>query len=65
MKSSQLLRLLKKGGWYVERQSGSHVIMRHSHKEGQLSILQHASKEVKKGLLNAILKGAKINITKR
>lgn len=65
MKSSELLRLLKKDGWYVERQSGSHLIIRHSHKEGQLSLPQHGSKEVKKGLLNAILKVAKINITKR
>ena len=65
MKSNELLRLLKKDGWYVERPSGSHVIMKHSQKEGQLSVPQHASKEVKKGLLSAILKEAKIKTKKR
>jgi predicted RNA binding protein YcfA (HicA-like mRNA interferase family) len=65
MKSSELLRLLLKDGWYAERQSGSHVIMKHTQKEGQLSVPLHARKEVKKGLLNAILKKAKIKTTKR
>ncbi len=65
MKSSELLRLLIEHGWYVERQSGSHIIMKHTREEGQLSVPHHASKEVKKGLLNAILKKAKIKTTKR
>jgi predicted RNA binding protein YcfA (HicA-like mRNA interferase family) len=29
MKSSELVRLLKRDGWYVLRQSGSHMIMEH------------------------------------
>lgn len=65
MKSSELIRLLQKDGWYVHRQSGSHVIMQHNQKQGQLSVPAHAAKEVKKGLLNAILKEAKIKTTKR
>ena len=39
--------------------------MKHSLKSGSIPFPYHASKEVKKGLLNAILKQAKINITKR
>jgi mRNA interferase HicA len=50
MKSSELLRLLKKDGWFEIRQSG---------------VPFHASKEVKKGLLNAILKEAEIKTPKR
>lgn len=36
MKSNELLRLLKRDGWFAIRQSGSHVVMEHSSKEGQV-----------------------------
>ncbi len=65
MKSSELVRLLKKDGWFVVRQTGSHMIMEHQSKEGKLVVPYHASNEVKKGLLTAILKQAKIKTTKR
>ena len=65
MKSSELVRLLKKDGWFVVRQTGSHMIMEHQSKEGKLVVPYHASSEVKKGLLTAILKQAKIKTTKR
>jgi hypothetical protein len=39
--------------------------MRHKDKKGQLTIPNHSSKEVKKGLLEAILKQAEIKIKKR
>ena len=50
MKSSELLRLLKKDGWFVVRQSGSHVIMEHPIKNGQIVCPFHGSHEVCKGL---------------
>lgn len=65
MKSSELLRLLKKDGWYEVRQAGSHVMMEHPAKEGKLVVPMHGSAEVKKGLLAAILKQAKIKTTRR
>ena len=65
MKSSELLRLLKKDGWFIVRQSGSHMIMEHQTKEGKLIVPYHASTEVKKGLLTAILKQAKIKTKKK
>ncbi|MCO5239112.1 MAG: type II toxin-antitoxin system HicA family toxin [Chitinophagaceae bacterium] len=65
MKSSELVRLLKKDGWFVVRQTGSHMIMEHQSKEGKLVVPYHASGEVKKGLLTAILKQANIKTTKR
>ena len=60
-KYNELFRILKKDGWQVVRQRGSHVTMKHPKKEGQLTVPFHAGKEVKKGLLRAILKQAKIN----
>jgi predicted RNA binding protein YcfA (HicA-like mRNA interferase family) len=65
MKYSELFRLLKKDGWIEIRQKGSHVIMQHPAKEEQLTVPYHAGKEVKKGLLTAILKQANIKTTKR
>lgn len=65
MKSSELLRLLKKDGWYEVRQKGGHIIMQHPVKHNIVPVPFHASKEVKKGTLQAILKLAEIEISKR
>jgi len=58
MKSSELIRQLEKDGWYIVRQSGSHLIMRHPIKHGQLVVPSHGSAEVGKGLEKKIRKDA-------
>ena len=58
MKSSQLIKILKNDEWYVIRQSGSHMMMKHLLKSGQLVVPDHGSSEVGKGLENKILKAA-------
>ncbi|MBK6484139.1 MAG: type II toxin-antitoxin system HicA family toxin [Chitinophagales bacterium] len=60
MKSSELIRNLTRNGWYKVRQKGSHVIMQHPEKEGQIVVPQHGNQEVGKGLANKILKQAGI-----
>ncbi len=65
MKYSELLRLLKSDGWFVVRQEGSHMMMRHPVKKGQLVVPNHGSKDVKKGLLAVLLKMADIKTNKR
>ena len=65
VKYSELFRILKKDGWYIIRQRGSHVLMQHQKKEGKLTVPYHAGKEVKKGLLKSILKQAGINASRR
>jgi mRNA interferase HicA len=65
MKCSELLRLLRNDGWFTIRPEGSHVMMRHSVKKGQLIVPNHGAKEVKKGLLVALLKMADIKTDKR
>jgi predicted RNA binding protein YcfA (HicA-like mRNA interferase family) len=60
MKSSELVRLLKKDGWYVTRQTGSHIIMEHPSKKGQIVCPFHGSQEVGKGLKKKIKKDAGI-----
>jgi mRNA interferase HicA len=58
MKSSELIRLLKKDGWVVVRQSGSHMIMEHPTKKGSVVCPNHGSKEVGKGLELKVKKDA-------
>lgn len=65
VKYSELFRILNKDGWYIIRQKGSHVIMQHRVKEGQLTVPFHGRKEVKPGLLNAILKQADIKLNQK
>ncbi len=65
MKYNDLFKLLKKDGWFRVRQKGSHVILQHPTKKEQLTVPYHAGKEVKKGLLTAILKQAEIKTNKR
>lgn len=65
MKYNDLFKLLKKDGWYEVRKKGSHVIMRHPLKPEQLTVPYHTGKEVKKGLLSALLKQASIKTNKR
>lgn len=65
MKASELFKLLKKDGWFEIRQTGSHVILQHPVKKGQLVVPYHGSKEVPIGILKAILKEANIKTGKQ
>jgi predicted RNA binding protein YcfA (HicA-like mRNA interferase family) len=60
MKCSELIRILKKDGWFVFRQSGSHLIMKHPMKNGLIVLPNHGSSEIGTGLKNKILKDAGI-----
>jgi mRNA interferase HicA len=60
VKSNELIRLLLKDGWFVVRQSGSHMIMAHPTKKGQIICPNHGSHEVGKGLEKKIKKDAGI-----
>jgi predicted RNA binding protein YcfA (HicA-like mRNA interferase family) len=65
MKANELFKLLKKDGWFEIRQTGSHVILQHPVKKGQLVVPYHGSKEVPTGILKAILREANIKTGKR
>ncbi|MDO7888192.1 type II toxin-antitoxin system HicA family toxin [Hymenobacter cheonanensis] len=58
MKSSELLRILLKAGWYIVRQNGSHMTLRHPTNPEQITFPSHGSAEVGKGLAAKILKQA-------
>jgi len=58
VKGDRLINALKKEGWYVDRTSGSHVIMRNGDRPGTKIIIPVHSKTVKPGTLSNILKKA-------
>jgi len=58
MKCSELLRILKKDGWYKISQSGSHAKLKHCTKPGILIFPDHGSQELGKGMENKIKKDA-------
>ncbi len=60
MKSSELLRLLKKHGWYPVSQKGSHIKLKHNSIDNVIIFPNHGSQEVGKGLEKAIKKQAKL-----
>ena len=60
VKCSDVFRVLKKDGWYVVRQRGSHMQMKNPIKEGTLNFPFHGAREMRTGVYNKILKDAKI-----
>jgi len=65
MKYDDLFKLLRQNGWVEVRQRGSHITMIHPPGKENLIVPYHAGKEVKKGMLQSILKKADIKTTKR
>jgi predicted RNA binding protein YcfA (HicA-like mRNA interferase family) len=57
----KLVSILEKHGWVVKRINGSHHIMVKDGEIANISVPVHGNKDLKKGLLNAILKTAKID----
>jgi predicted RNA binding protein YcfA (HicA-like mRNA interferase family) len=58
MKCSELLRILKKDGWYEVSQRGSHIKLKHPTKMGIIIFPDHGSQEMAKGTEKRILKDA-------
>jgi len=52
----ELIKLLGKHGWQLDRISGSHHIMKR--KNETLTVLVHGKRNIPKGTLNSILKEA-------
>ncbi|MEE9461728.1 MAG: type II toxin-antitoxin system HicA family toxin [Bacteroidales bacterium] len=61
MKCSELLRILKKNGWYVISQKGSHLKLAHEDKTNWIIFPDHGSQEIGMGLEMRILKEAVYN----
>ncbi|MBQ8824464.1 MAG: type II toxin-antitoxin system HicA family toxin [Ruminococcus sp.] len=58
MKTSELKRILKKGGCYILRHGANHDIWYSPKTKKQFPVDRHDSKEIKTGTANGILKDA-------
>lgn len=54
----KLCKILEDNGWKLSRISGSHRIFIKESEEARIVVLVHGNKEIKTGLLKAILKTA-------
>lgn len=60
MIAREVIRIIKKDGWYFARQSSSHKIFKHPVKRGITVVPEHGKKDIKPGTLNSIFKQAQI-----
>lgn len=60
MKFRDLEKMLKKDGWVLVRQSGSHKQYHHPVKSGTVTVAGKPNLDIPRGTLNNILKQAKL-----
>ncbi|MDZ4710793.1 MAG: type II toxin-antitoxin system HicA family toxin [bacterium] len=60
MKFKEVLKLIKKDGWYFVRQVGSHQQFHHITKKGTVTVAGKPNEEVHPKTLKSILSQAKI-----
>lgn len=51
----EILKILKKDGWKVTNQTGSHIQLEHNIKKGKVTVPNHNG-DIRKGTLDSILK---------
>lgn len=59
-KIRDIIKQIKKDGWYLIATRGSHRQFKHSEKSGRVTIAGHPGDELAPGTLNSILKQAQI-----
>ena len=63
LKPKQLLSILRKAGWEVIRQKGSHIQLKHLDKESFRVTIPYHNEDLAPGTLNSIVK--QMGITKK
>ena len=58
MKVREILHILERDGWYLDRTRGSHMQFKHSSKSGLVTVPGKPGDELAPGTLNSILKQA-------
>ena len=58
MKIREVIKILKKDGWYLINQKGSHRQYKHRYKPGRVTIAGHLGDDIAPGTLNSIFKQA-------
>lgn len=56
MKVRDILKILKKDGWYEVSSEGSHFQFKHKFKKGRVTVVGNGNDDLDPGTLNSILK---------
>lgn len=54
----EILKALRKDGWYTIHQEGFHISLKHPTKPGKVTVPNHNNGDLKPGTLNSIYKQA-------
>lgn len=60
MKAREIIRIIEKDGWRLERQTGSHMHYFHPVKPGIVTVPFHGSKDLPKYIVASIFKQARL-----
>ncbi len=59
---TEVIRALRRGGWYIDRQHGSHVYLKHAGHPGMhVTVAVHSGEIIKPKTLLSILKQAELS----
>ena len=62
MKYREIIRIIEKDGWIIDRQKGSHKQYKHRFKKGLVTISGKNNQDIPIGILKSILKQSQINL---
>jgi len=62
LKPKEVLTALKRAGFYIHHQTGSHIVLKHPSKPTKRVVLPYHNKDLKKGTLRGILKQSGLSI---
>ena len=65
MKVREIVRMLRKDGWEIVAQRGSHRQFKHPARPGRVTIAGHPGDEMATGTLNSVLKQAGLRRRRR
>lgn len=57
-KAREVIKLLKKDGWFEDSQVGSHLQFKHPIKKGKVTVPIHKGKDLENGTVKSIFKQA-------
>ncbi len=61
MKSSEIIKILEKDGWFIHNVRGSHHQLKHPRKKGKVTV-PHPKSDIPVGTLKNIFKQAQIDL---
>lgn len=60
---NEVIRALRRNGWYIDHHRGSHVYLKHPERPGmRITIPTHSGETIKPKTLQAILKQAELSV---